>query len=71
MPDALKKAVPRDFELAGQRKGFQRFRNPELTGLVEALEAAQEQREARLAATLQVVFSAPATLESSLTFECQ
>lgn len=54
MPEALKKAVPSDFELAGQRKGFQRFRNPELASLVEALEAAEAQRETRLAAALQV-----------------
>jgi MutS family domain IV len=54
VPEAKKKAVPSDFELVGQKKGFQRFSNPELKRLVATLEEAQRQREIRLTAALQV-----------------
>ncbi len=54
VPEGLRKSVPRDFELAAQRKGFLRFRNLALAGLVAALGEAQTAREARLAASLQV-----------------
>ena len=57
MPEAKKKAVPSDFELVGQKKGFQRFSNPELKRLVAMLEEAQQQREIRLTAALQVRLS--------------
>ena len=46
--------MPSDFELVGQKKGFQRFSNPELKRLVAMLEEAQRQREMRLTAALQV-----------------
>ena len=46
--------VPGDFEVVAQRKGFQRYRSPELTELVAAHAAAVQQKETCLAATLQV-----------------
>ena len=46
--------VPGDFELVGARKGFNRYRSERQKGLVAALAAAQDQREAALSSILQV-----------------
>lgn len=54
VPESLRKRVPPDFEVAAQRKGFLRFRNPELNHLVDVYGAAHERREVCLSAALQV-----------------
>ncbi len=57
VPEGLRKRVPGDFEVVAQRKGFLRFRNPELTELVAAHAEASQQKEACLASALQVQHS--------------
>lgn len=54
VPESMRKRVPGDFEVVAQRKGFLRFRNPELTELVAAHAEASQQKEACLASALQV-----------------
>ena len=54
VPEGMRKRVPGDFEVVAQRKGFLRFRNPELTELVAAHAEASQKKEACLASALQV-----------------
>ncbi len=51
---ALQKAVPQDFELMGQRKGFVRYMNASLRLLVKQHADALETRELALTGILQV-----------------
>ncbi len=51
---ALQKAVPQDFELMGQRKGFVRYMNPRLRLLVKQHADTLENRELALTGILQV-----------------
>ncbi len=51
---ALQKAVPQDFELMGQKKGFVRYMNPALRALVKKHADALETRETALTGILQV-----------------
>ncbi|KAL0028206.1 hypothetical protein WJX79_001719 [Trebouxia sp. C0005] len=53
IPQALQKAVPQDFELMGQRKGFVRYMNPSLRSLVKQHADALETRELALTGILQ------------------
>ena len=53
---ALQKAVPEEFELMGQRKGFVRYYSPELRDLVKQHAEALEMRELALSGILQVKF---------------
>ncbi|DBA75103.1 TPA: hypothetical protein ACH3X1_010428 [Trebouxia sp. C0004] len=55
IPQALQKAVPQDFELMGQRKGFVRYMNPSLRLLVKQHADALEARELALTGILQVI----------------
>ena len=60
---ALQKAVPEEFELMGQRKGFVRYYSPELRGLVKQHAEALEAREQALSGILQV--DSPSSFSSS------
>ena len=51
---ALQKAVPAEFELMGQRKGFVRYYSPALRALVKQHADALESRELALSGILQV-----------------
>jgi len=55
VPDSLEGRVPRDWELAGTRKGFKRYTNADLDGLVRAHDEAERAREAALAGTLSAI----------------
>ncbi|CAD7704171.1 unnamed protein product [Ostreobium quekettii] len=55
VPQAYIKRVPHDFELAAQRKGFNRYMSPELRDLVAKLEEAEEQCETELSNILQAL----------------
>ncbi len=46
--------VPASYELVSQRKGFKRYKSPQLSELLAEYAAAQEQREAALSGVLQV-----------------
>lgn len=50
----LQNAVPQEFELMGQRKGFVRYMNPALRALVKQHADALEIREIALSGILQV-----------------
>ena len=50
---ALQKAVPQEFELMGQRKGFVRYMSPALRALVKQHADALEMRETALSGILQ------------------
>lgn len=52
VPDSDTGRVPKDWELAGTRKGFRRYTCPDLADLVKALDAARRAREAALSASL-------------------
>ena len=54
MLQALQKAVPAEFELMGQRKGFVRYYSPALRALVKQHADALESRELALSGILQV-----------------
>lgn len=46
--------VPAEYELVSQRKGFKRYKSPQLVELLREHAAAQEQREFALSSVLQV-----------------
>ena len=55
MLQALQKAVPHDFELMGQRKGFVRYTSAPLQELVKQHAEALQDKETALAGILQVI----------------
>lgn len=77
VPESFRKCVPGDFEVVAQRKGFLRYRNPDLTDLVAAHAAAVQRKEACLASALQVLplplklCCVPHTTTPELPFERQ